>query len=112
MDLQIAGRSIPLDDEGYLVDPEDWDRAAAHALAANEDIELGTDHWKVLEFMRDYYSRSGIAADARFVIRFLAQELNKGSEARSYLFKLFPYGYVSQACKLAGMRRPRAWSSG
>jgi len=28
------------------------------------------------------------------------------------LFVLFPYGYVKQACKIAGMRRPRAWSTG
>ncbi|HDK03426.1 MAG TPA: sulfite reductase subunit gamma, partial [Gammaproteobacteria bacterium] len=34
------------------------------------------------------------------------------TNAGSYLFTLFPYGYVKQACKLAGMRRPRAWSSG
>jgi tRNA 2-thiouridine synthesizing protein E len=28
------------------------------------------------------------------------------------LFELYPYGYVKQACKIAGMRRPRAWSTG
>ena len=29
-----------------------------------------------------------------------------------HLFDLFPYGYVKQACKIAGMQRPRAWSTG
>jgi len=24
----------------------------------------------------------------------------------------FAYGYVKQACKIAGMKRPRAWSTG
>jgi len=28
------------------------------------------------------------------------------------MFELFPYGYVKQACKIAGMRKPRAWSTG
>lgn len=112
MDLQVAGRSVTLDDEGYLIDPEDWNEATAHALAASENIELNEDHWKVFEFMREYYTSSGITADARFVIKFLAKERGKGADARSYLFTLFPYGYVKQACKLAGMRRPRAWSSG
>lgn len=28
------------------------------------------------------------------------------------LFELFSYGYLGQACKIAGMRRPRAWSTG
>jgi sulfur relay (sulfurtransferase) DsrC/TusE family protein len=46
------------------------------------------------------------------VIRFLADEVGAGSVARQRLFELFPYGYVRQACKVAGMRRPRAWSTG
>jgi len=32
--------------------------------------------------------------------------------AKGRLFQLFPYGYVKQACKIAGMMRPRAWSTG
>jgi tRNA 2-thiouridine synthesizing protein E len=28
------------------------------------------------------------------------------------MFELFPYGYVKQACKIAGMKKPRAWSTG
>jgi len=28
------------------------------------------------------------------------------------VFELFPYGYVKQACKIAGMKKPRAWSTG
>ena len=47
--------------------------------------------------------------DARFVIRCLKQSHGSG---RNRLFELFPYGYVQQACKIAGMRRPRIWSTG
>ena len=32
--------------------------------------------------------------------------------AKDRLFQLFPYGYVQQACKIAGMIKPRAWSTG
>jgi tRNA 2-thiouridine synthesizing protein E len=35
-----------------------------------------------------------------------------GKDAHKKLFELYPYGYVKQACKIAGMRRPRAWSTG
>ena len=51
-------------------------------------------------------------ADARFAIRFLAEERGHGAGARKRLFELFPYGYVKQACRIAGMRRPRIWSTG
>lgn len=33
-------------------------------------------------------------------------------QAKKLIFELFPYGYVKQACKIAGMMRPRAWSTG
>ncbi|MBI1284537.1 MAG: TusE/DsrC/DsvC family sulfur relay protein [Thiobacillus sp.] len=98
------------DAEGYLVEPGDWDEDVARALAQDEHIELNDDHWEVLRFMRDYYEEHQVAADARFVIRHLAERM--GREAQKQLFVLFPYGYVKQACKIAGMRRPRAWSTG
>jgi len=99
-----------LDAEGYLVEPMDWNDDVARALARAENIELGDDHWDVICFMRAYYEEHQVAADARFVIKHLANRV--GAEAQKLLFVLFPYGYVKQACKIAGMRRPRAWSTG
>lgn len=104
--------SVTLDQEGYLTDPESWSEEIAKSLAQAEGIQLTEEHWRVLGYMRDYYREHGIAADARFVIKFLAEELGYGPKAKSRLFELFPYGYVKQACRIAGMRRPRAWSTG
>jgi tRNA 2-thiouridine synthesizing protein E len=98
------------DAEGYLIEPGDWDEDVAKLLALDENIELNDDHWDVLRFMRDFYEAHQVAADARFVIKHLADRA--GREAQKKLFELFPYGYVKQACKIAGMRRPRAWSTG
>ncbi|MDO9220596.1 MAG: TusE/DsrC/DsvC family sulfur relay protein [Thiobacillus sp.] len=98
------------DAEGYLIDPGDWNEAVAELLAQDENIQLNDDHWDVLRFMRDFYEEHQVAADARFVIKHLAERM--GREAQKQLFVLFPYGYVKQACKIAGMRRPRAWSTG
>jgi dissimilatory sulfite reductase related protein len=112
MGIDINGGVIVTDDEGYLVDPADWNEAVARHLAGQEGLELTDEHWKILHFMREYYDQNQVAADARFAIRFLAGELGYGSKARSRLFELFPYGYVKQACKVSGMKRPRAWSTG
>ncbi|HEX7454933.1 MAG TPA: TusE/DsrC/DsvC family sulfur relay protein, partial [Gallionella sp.] len=46
----------------------------------------------------------------RHVMKHLAEQL--GTASRNAIFELFPYGYVKQACKIAGMKRPRAWSTG
>lgn len=104
--------TLALDDEGYLTDPETWNEAVGRQLASAEEIPLTDDHWKVIHFMRNYYRENGIAVDARFVIKYLAEELGHGPRAKARLFELFPYGYVKQACRIAGMRRPRAWSTG
>jgi len=98
------------DAEGYLVDPGDWNEEVAQALAAEENITLNDDHWDAIRFMREFYEENQVAADARFVIKHLSKRM--GKEAHKKLFELFPYGYVKQACKISGMRRPRAWSTG
>ncbi|MFZ0106336.1 MAG: TusE/DsrC/DsvC family sulfur relay protein [Thiobacillus sp.] len=98
------------DAEGYLIEPGDWTEDVARALAREENIELSDDHWDAINFMRDFYEENQVAADARFVIKHLAERM--GKDAHKKLFELFPYGYVKQACKIAGMRRPRAWSTG
>lgn len=109
---QTSGETPPRDDEGYLIDPGDWDETVADALARDEGIALTGLHWQVLRFMRQFHEEHQVAPDARFVIKFLAGEAGLGDKARERMFELFPYGYVRQACKIAGMRRPRAWSTG
>jgi TusE/DsrC/DsvC family sulfur relay protein len=98
--LEPEGRTVAFDDEGYLVDPAQWDEQVAAELAHKEQIALSDEHWAV------------IRPDARHVMKHLAGFKGEGRAARNDLFVLFPYGYVKQACKIAGMRRPRAWSTG
>ena len=105
-------KKIQIDAEGYLLDPADWSEEVAAEFARQEQIELNDEHWAVIRFMREFYEQRQVAADARFVIKFLADQRGQGNEARALLFRLFPYGYVKQACKIAGMRKPRAWSTG
>ena len=112
METSIAGQTVHIDDEGYLVDPDDWNESIATELARRENVTLTDAHWEVLRFMRAHLAEHQIIPDARFVIRYIASELGAGTRARDVLFELFPYGYVKQACKIAGMRRPRAWSTG
>lgn len=99
-----------LDAEGYVVNPEDWNEEVARQLARGLQIELGADHWDVIGFIRASYEEHQVAPDARHVIKHLERRYPGGGRAR--LFELFPYGYVGQACKVAGMKRPRAWSTG
>ena len=103
----------PRDTEGYLINPDDWSEEIAIELATEEGIELNVTYWSVLKFMRAYYDEHNIAPDVRHLIKHLAdQNQCEKRQAKTLVFELFPYGYVKQACKIAGMKRPRACSTG
>jgi tRNA 2-thiouridine synthesizing protein E len=112
MALEAEGTTLAGDFEGYLVDPAQWNEQVAEELARQEHIVLTDEHWAVIRFMREYYEQHHIAPDARHVMKHLAEFKGAGKAGRNDLFVLFPYGYVRQACKIAGMRKPRAWSTG
>jgi TusE/DsrC/DsvC family sulfur relay protein len=101
------------DSEGYLVDTDDWSEDFSEKVANEEGITLNDFYWLVIRFMRDFYDEHQVAPDVRHVTRHLA-DVNEYSkkEAKKILFESFPYGYVKQACKIAGMKKPRAWSTG
>lgn len=109
----LAVDQLRRDSEGYLFDPEQWSEAVAEAVARETGMELTDEHWNILYFMRRHLASERVAPDVRHVVDFLvAQGALDKKRAKAHLFKLFPYGYMQQACKIAGFQRPRAWSTG
>lgn len=54
--IEYAGLQIEVDEEGYLVNIDDWNDKVACALAEQEEVEeLTDDKMKIITFMRDYY---------------------------------------------------------
>ncbi len=107
----LSGESFQVDGHGYLSDPADWTEAFAHYVAREEGIDLTPRHWELIHWIRDEEADHGVMPDARFAMKFLGGSGGKQA-GRVELFELFPYGYVKQAIKIAGMRQPRAWSTG
>ena len=108
--MEVTTRLPAMDDEGYLIDPADWNEQLAVTLARQENIHLTEAHWDALRFMRDFYQEHQVIPDVRFVARHLASRF--GAASRNMIFEMFPYGYVKQTCRIAGMKRPRSWSTG
>jgi TusE/DsrC/DsvC family sulfur relay protein len=52
--VSFQGKYIPLDEDGHLVNANDWSEGLAGHLAA---LELAEDHWLVIRFIREYYLR-------------------------------------------------------
>ncbi|MBL1277534.1 MAG: TusE/DsrC/DsvC family sulfur relay protein [Ectothiorhodospiraceae bacterium] len=113
MTIDSNTSSVDRDDEAYLVNPDDWNEGVAQHFATEESLELDDEIWSVINFMRSHYNEHSVAPDVRHAVKALAAEKGyEKKEAKKRMFTLFPYGYVKQACKIAGMKRPRGWSTG
>jgi TusE/DsrC/DsvC family sulfur relay protein len=105
--LEVDGRVVATDHLGYLLDPDDWDAAVANAIAAREGLSLGQEHLVVIGLVREHFARAQVVPDARTLLKGMRQRLGEERATRPYLQALFPYGYGSQVCKIAGMTMPR-----
>jgi tRNA 2-thiouridine synthesizing protein E len=94
----IAGHSIEVNDEGYMVDASQWNREIAAALAKEEGIELTDKHFEVLEFLRQT-NEKGETLTIRRVGKSGITDI-KG------LYQLFPGGPLKLSSKFAGIPKP------
>jgi len=112
-DLVLPSGTVQVDEAGYITNPDLWTRDFAEHVAAADGIELTPDHWEILDFIRDSYAEHRVAVDVRHVLKLAQNDLNLSKhDAKIRMLDLFPYGYVKQAVKMAGMKQPRAWSTG
>lgn len=98
--------TIAKDNEGYLIEPQEWDENLAKQIAKNEKIELTEQHWVIINFIRDYYEDFQSVPELRKTLAHLKEKQGENLATRKFVYKLFPYGYGQQACKIAGMRKP------
>jgi TusE/DsrC/DsvC family sulfur relay protein len=99
--IEIAGRALRRDPEGFLVDAGEWTSEIAVEIAHENGIaELTPRHWQVVEFMRERYLETGTAPS----IRALGKE--SGVPIKE-LYTLFPRGPAKLAAKIGGIPKPR-----
>tara|TARA_B100000965_G_scaffold348899_1_gene321781 strand:- start:1541 stop:1873 length:333 start_codon:yes stop_codon:yes gene_type:complete len=106
MPIEVNGKSIEVDEEGYLSNLNDWDKDIAEVMAKEDNIDLGTDHWEIINFLREYYEEYQIAPAVRVLTKAVGKKLGKDKGNSKYLYELFPYGPGKQACKFAGLPKP------
>lgn len=107
MTLEVDGKVLATDEEGFMLDPGEWNRDVAEIVARQEQLELTAERWLVVNFIREYFEERQTVPEARTLLKMLAEKLGKDKGTRKFLHEMFPYGYGQQACKIAGMRKPR-----
>jgi tRNA 2-thiouridine synthesizing protein E len=106
MAIDVGGKLVETDEEGYLVNLNDWTEDAAEVLAKQDDLELTENHWEVINFLREYYAEYQIAPAVRVLTKAIGKKLGKDKGNSKYLYELFPYGPAKQACRFAGLPKP------
>jgi tRNA 2-thiouridine synthesizing protein E len=99
-DFQVGDMTLEIDEDGFIQEPEKWTQEVAIALANTEGVEEMTEeHWKLVNYLREYYLEYGIAPMIRKLCKATGFKLNK-------VYELFPSGPAKGACKVAGLPKP------
>jgi len=94
----IAGKTIEVNDEGYMLDASQWTREIAAELAKENGIELTEKHYEVLEFLR--------AASEKGETLTIRKVGKSGITDIKGLYQLFPGGPLKLSSKFAGIPKP------
>lgn len=98
--MKVGDNIIGFDPDGFMTDPGLWNDEVAIAIAGEEGIEEMTeDHWKVVNFIRDYWKENDLAP----AVRLICSEVGVGVRQ---VYKLFTSGPARGACRVAGLPKP------
>lgn len=99
--------NLALDDDGHLLNADDWTPTLAQNLAATLDIKLTDEHFAILQVVRDFYQQFGHPPTTRPLIKFLNQQLPDLQIDNARLQSLFNTGLVARHVnRLAGLPKP------
>ncbi len=106
--LDVKGRQVLTDNEGYIQDMDEWSEDFSRALARAEGLVLTDEHWEVIYYIRDYYEEHQVQAQVRTMIKHFARLWGSERGNNRYLHDIFPKGGPQkQGNRLAGIRRTR-----
>jgi len=106
--VDVGGKRIPIDSEGYLLDRSQWSSEFARALAKREGLELTPAHWEVIEYLRNYEADHGVQAQVRVMIKAFTDRWGPERGSNHHLHDMFPRGGPQkQGNRLAGLLRTK-----
>lgn len=98
--LAFAGKTVQVNDEGFMTNPSEWTKDIAVEISKEEGIEALSDaHWKIIEFCRQTGLASGKAPTLRAITT------GTGISTKE-LFTLFPKGPAKKVARISGLGKP------
>jgi dissimilatory sulfite reductase related protein len=114
MSIEVNGKKIETDEEGYLVNLNDWNDEVGEALInqheANGHKPLSETARGLISYFREYYQENELRPTMHQLILKLGKRSGEhfhDQEAyKHFLYQMFPDGPVVMLCKLAGLPKP------
>ena len=103
MAIEVNGKTIETDENGNLVNYQEWDKDVAQELASADGIELTQEHWDVLEYLRDeYMNNNNNQPMERQINKDMGKRWGKKISSKD-LYNLFPMAPSKQGNRIAGL---------
>jgi len=98
MEKQIAGKTIDVNEEGYLTNFSQWETAVGEAIATESNINLTPRHWEVINYLQSEFKN-----ESPLTIRKIGKS---GVVDIKEFYALFPNAPLKTATKIAGVPKP------
>lgn len=98
MERTIAGKTITVNEEGYLTNFSQWDEKVGEAIAAEANITLTPRHWEVLKYLQNEHNNQ-VALSIRRIGKSGVVDIKE-------FYQLFPMAPLKTATKIAGIPKP------
>jgi len=98
--IEIAGKPVNVNEEGFLTVPSEWNEEIAKVLASQIGVELTPRHWEVIKFLREDFEKEGESATSRHT-------QTAGGFPIKEQFELFPKKPAKKMSYIAGLPKPK-----
>lgn len=96
----IANKEIDVNEEGYLLDFNQWDREIGEGIAQESNIVMTDKHWDVVKYIQDKHQK-----EEALSIRGIK---NSGVINIKEFYELFPGGPLKISTMIAGIPKPKS----
>lgn len=100
MDKVLAGKTINVNEEGYLKDFSQWNQEVGAAIAIEEGIEMTDKHWEVIDYIQEQFKKE-VALSIRSIKKSGVIDIKS-------FYALFPKGPLKKSTKIAGIPKPKS----
>jgi dissimilatory sulfite reductase related protein len=98
MEKILAGKTINVNEEGFMTDFSQWNKEVGEAISKEANIVLSPRHWQVIDYIQGEFKKE-VPLSIRRVGKSGVVDIKE-------FYSLFPNAPLKTATKIAGIPKP------